>query len=147
MSRMTHLGATCVAVLTWALTCVAVPAAQAAAPAPCEQRVIEDWSADGRIDRVYKLHCYEDAIAALPVELRDYSDLVDVIRRSQSNAVIDPDARPRGLAALPAVDTSGARSIPPPLLLLGGVALTLVALGGLSLLYGRLTTGRKRAAR
>jgi hypothetical protein len=147
MNRMTHFVAACVAVLAWTSALVLTLAPAASGAAPCEQRVIDDWSADGQIDRTYKLHCYEDAIAALPLSLRDYSDLADVIRRSQSNAVIDPDARPQGLAATPVVNESANRAIPPPLLLLGGVALTLLALGGLTLLYGRLTSGRRDVAR
>jgi|SRR5688572_26902325 hypothetical protein len=143
MNRMTHFGATCVAVLTWALTLVLVFAPAAAGAQPCDQRMIDDWSADGRIDGVYKLHCYEDAIAALPLELRDYSDLVDVIRRSQSSAVIDTDAHPRAAAAIPVVDTSGSSPFPLPLLLLTAVSLGLVAAGALSYLIRRPARGRR----
>lgn len=142
MNRMTHLGAMCVAVLTWALTLVLVLAPAAAGAPPCEQRVIDDWSTDGRIDGVYKLHCYEDAIAAMPLELRDYSDLVDVIRRSQSAAVIEEGANPRAVAAMPVVNTSGSSSFPFALLLLTGVSVGLLAAGAASYLIRRPARGR-----
>jgi hypothetical protein len=31
----------------------------AAAAPPCAERVIADWSDNGRVDRLYALHCYE----------------------------------------------------------------------------------------
>lgn len=138
MNRMTHLSATCVAVLAWTLALVFLLAPAAGAAAPCGQRLIDDWSADGRIDGVYELRCYEDAIAALPLELRDYSDLADVIRRSQSAAVVAPDKPGTGTAAaVPVVDTSGMSSYPLPLLLLAAVSLGLLAAGAVSYGYQR----------
>jgi hypothetical protein len=143
MNRMTHLCATCVAVLAWTLTFVLLLAPAAGAAARCEQRLIDDWSADGRIDKVYELHCYEDAIAALPLELRDYSDLADVIQRSQSAAVVAPELPGTGgVAAVPVVDTSGMSSYPFPLLLLAAVSLGLLAAGAVS-----YTHQRRRALR
>jgi hypothetical protein len=52
----------------------AVPAqASAASSPPCWKQVINDWF-DGRIDRVYPLRCYREAIARLPEDVEVYSD-------------------------------------------------------------------------
>jgi hypothetical protein len=57
-------------------------AAPAAAAVPCWQRVIDDWSADGRVDRAYPLECYERAVTYLPEDLRTYSSAEDDITRA-----------------------------------------------------------------
>jgi len=115
----------------------------------CSDTVLADWFDDGRIDRVYALPCYGDAIAALPADLRDYTDASDVIGRALTSAA-------RGQADVPVSDDSsgapvtgnalGASSpstfpLPLPLVLLFGVALTLLAAGAVSSL-ARLRRGR-----
>jgi hypothetical protein len=62
-----------------ALLAVAGPAA--AAPS-CGRQVIDDWYDDGRVDRTYPLHCYDDAIEALPPDVRDYSSAKEDIQRA-----------------------------------------------------------------
>jgi hypothetical protein len=116
----------------------------------CRQQVIADWSDNGRVDRVYPLTCYEQAIDAMPPDLRDYSDGVDKIERALSTAIRDRRGGDRPNAAqketyqvVSAVDTSGSAGLPFPLLLLGGVGLTLLATGGVSYLLHRATLGRK----
>jgi hypothetical protein len=44
----------------------------------CADALIADWS-DGRIDRVYPLPCYSQAIAALPEDVRNYTTARDDI--------------------------------------------------------------------
>jgi len=51
----------------------------ASAAAPCWKQVINDWLADGRIDRIYEDSCYARAIEELPQDLEDYSSLRDEI--------------------------------------------------------------------
>ena len=58
---------------------VAGPAAGAAS---CGKRVIDDWYDNGRVDGSYPLHCYDDAIDALPRDVRDYSSAKDDIERA-----------------------------------------------------------------
>jgi hypothetical protein len=62
-------------------------AGTAAAATPCGKKVLADWWDNGRIDRLYPLPCYEDAIDAIPEEIRDYSDAEDVISRALQAAV------------------------------------------------------------
>ena len=58
---------------------VAGPAAGAPA---CAKRVIDDWYDNGRVDGTYPVHCYDDAIDALPRDVRDYSSAKDDIQRA-----------------------------------------------------------------
>ena len=113
---------------------------------PCGKKVLKDWSDNSRIDGTYELHCFQDAIDALPVDLRDYSDAADVIGRafraaggrdlalSRNRTKQEKPGAGGGIAA------SGSPSeFPIPLLVLGGVALTLLAAGG----YGYVSRRRR----
>jgi hypothetical protein len=57
-----------------------------AAPA-CAKQILRDWSADGRVTSTYALPCYEEAIDALPTDIRDYTNAEEVITRALSSAV------------------------------------------------------------
>jgi hypothetical protein len=57
-------------------------AAPASAAPSCARQVIDDWYDDGRVDRTYPLHCYDDAIEALPPDVRDYSSAKEDIQRA-----------------------------------------------------------------
>jgi hypothetical protein len=121
----------------------------------CGEQIVADWFDNGRIDRLYPLHCYEEAIDAIPKDIRDYADAADVINRALQaalNGKLDqggPDPspgtnRPVGTGsgkngngngkdnpeASGAIDTSGPSSVPIPLLVLGGISLALLAAGG-----------------
>jgi hypothetical protein len=138
-------------------------AAPAGATTPCGKKVLDDWWADGRVDRLYPLHCYEEAIDGIPPDIRDYSDAESVISRALQAAVggklaaggddpspddSDPGDRDApgpvagdpgdtgGSEAAPDVD-GGTSSIPIPLLVLGGMSLALLAAGGLGYLSRR----------
>lgn len=50
--------------------------------APCATALIEDWSDNGRIDRVYAPSCYPAAIAALPEDVRAYGTAAEDIERA-----------------------------------------------------------------
>ena len=144
--------------------------APAGAATACGKKVLADWFDNGRIDRLYPLNCYEEAIDAIPDDLRDYADAEEVITRALQAALRgelapggrdptpgddDPTAPGSGGSgddgsggtgnsdnpqAAPDVDTSGPSSIPIPLLVLGGMSLALLAAGGLGYL------SRRRAA-
>jgi hypothetical protein len=150
-----------------AFVALATPApASAAAATACGDKVLADWFDNGRIDRLYPLHCYEDAIDAIPDDLRDYADAEEVISRALQSALRgeldrggsdptpgeDTDDRtpggpaapggpdgggPGGPQAAPEVDTSGPSSVPIPLLVLGGMSVALLSAGGLGYLARR----------
>jgi hypothetical protein len=135
--------------------------------------VLADWFDNGRIDRLYPLHCYEDAIDAIPDDLRDYADAEEVISRALQSALrgqLAPGGRDPspgddspddptgsgggtgnpsdptgsgGSQALPDVDSSGPSAVPIPLLVLGGMSLALLAAGGLGYLSRRRAAARE----
>ena len=75
------------------LGCAAVALAlpSMAMASKCGDAVLQDWFDNGRIDRVYDLQCYEDAIDAIPADLRDYANAEDVISRALAAAQVDGD--------------------------------------------------------
>jgi hypothetical protein len=139
----------------------------AAAATPCGKKILGDWFDNGRIDRLYPLHCYEEAIDAIPPDIKDYADAEEVIDRALQAALrgkLDkkggPDPTPgndnrnpgapaggsgpgsggSGGTEATGIDTSGPSSVPIPLLVLGGIALALLGAGGLGYV------SRRRAA-
>lgn len=58
-----------------------------ASAATCGKRVIDDWYDNGRVDGTYALHCYDDAIEALPRDVRDYSSAKEDIERAMQNVM------------------------------------------------------------
>jgi hypothetical protein len=61
----------------------------------CWNDLIRDWY-DGRIDKTYPVHCYQDALKHLPTDVKTYSDAYDVISRALADATrgqknVDPD--------------------------------------------------------
>jgi hypothetical protein len=142
----------------------------AAAGTPCGEKVLADWFDNGRIDRLYQAHCYEEAIDAIPDDIRDYADAEEVISRALQSALrgdiakggCDPsrDGSANDCVggsggsggssggsggepqAAPDVDTSGPSSVPIPLLVLGGMSLALLAAGGLGYVSRRRQTAR-----
>jgi hypothetical protein len=135
-----------------------------AASKSCAKQVVADWYGDGRVDSIYPLHCYQDAIRSLPIDVLDYSNAKEDILRALAFARKGkPDPGPTGgprpaggddptdttgtgsgrpsdpsdPSASPPVDTSGPSSVPIPLLVLGGLALLLLAAGGASYLSRR----------
>ncbi len=159
------------AVLVGALAALTL-SGTAAAATPCGEKVLADWFDNGRIDRLYPLHCYEEAIDAIPADIRDYANAEQIISRALQLALrgkLDPvggpdptpgddsggtggTAGPGGPSsggesgtdpeAAPAVDTSGPSSIPIPLVVLGGMSLALLAAGALG-----YASRRRQAAR
>jgi len=148
-----------------ALSFLAIAAPAGAATTPCGKKVLDDWWDNGRVDRLYPLHCYEEAIDGIPADIRDYSDAESVISRALQAAVggnlaaggqdpsPDDDEGTRdpgapvpggpddpgtngGPEAAPDVD-GGTSSVPIPLLVLGGMSLALLAAGGLGYLSRR----------
>jgi LPXTG-motif cell wall-anchored protein len=145
-------------VLAATLVALALPATAMATP--CGDKVLADWFDNGRIDRLYDLHCYEDAIDAIPADLRDYANAEEIISRALQAAVGGklapggPDPSPDGSVnggssppsdpgdseAAPDVDSTGLSSVPIPLMVLGAMSLALLAAGGLGYLRRRNAT-------
>lgn len=86
-------------------------AGPAAAAQPCGRQVIDDWYDDGRVDRTYPLHCYDDAIDALPPDVRDYSSAKEDIQRALQNRMRNEPAPPATTDPSPA---GGGTTTTPP---------------------------------
>ena len=65
---------------------IALTATGTAAASACGDRVLADWADNGRIDRLYPLRCYRDALDSIPADIRDYADAEDVIARALQDA-------------------------------------------------------------
>ena len=156
-------------------------AGPAAASAPCWQTLINDWY-DGRIDRVYPVQCYRDALAHMPEDVAQYSSLRDDINRALAAAIAaggsggSGTSSGSGSGSTSAADTStfhggptaggvtasagrggdggpvgqaigsigpgSADSVPIPLIVLGALAILLLALGSAGFVARRLQTRR-----
>jgi hypothetical protein len=101
--------------------------------APCWKTLLID-SYDGRIDHVYPIRCYHQAVAHLPIVLQLYSTERDDILRALQRAVAGKGAGPPIVG--PQV-TGGGGSLPIPLLVLGSIAVLLVVAGVAGLVWRR----------
>jgi hypothetical protein len=142
------------------LLAVALPGTAGAAGTPCRNKIVTDWTRDGKIASTYPLACYRDALKHIPPDADIYSSL----RNDVSAAMRAATRRTQGLSA-PSVVGRGfkeqptstssvkgtvtafsapkphdprstgfvatAGDAPLPILVLGGIALALVAAGAI----------------
>lgn len=85
----------------------------------CGERVVADWI-DGRIEGVYPLRCYDEAVDGLPEDVRVYSSAVDDISRALQARVHAVAGRaPAGkIGGTPVPSPAHSRAAQPPLALL-----------------------------
>jgi hypothetical protein len=157
--RPARLPAVSVAAVLLGVLALAVSAPPASAKTPCWRQIQNEWVAKDRVATNYPLHCYSEAIAHVPDDLAQYSSIIDdiVAARQQASRVRRPaghtpskadtnttDTPSRGVykAALNKLGPTNADSFPLPLLILGGIALIMVAAGGAGLLTRRLRSGK-----
>ena len=138
-----------------------LPGTANAAGTPCKDKVVSDWYRDGKIASTYPIGCYRAALKHIPADADIYSSLRDdvnaamraAIRRSHGlsaplevghgakatgagyvkGAVVSIDAS-RKIQAQPSSSTgvvASASGAPLPILVLGGIALALVAAGAI----------------
>ena len=134
----------------------------------CAQQVIDDWFDDGRVNKIYPLPCYTQAIKQLPPDLLIYGNAEEEIGRALAFAkqgkpdpggkdptpptqtdttkagttktdTIKTDTTQTGTDTT-ATDTSGPSSVPIPLLVLGGLAVLLLAAGSAGYLRRRMNS-------
>jgi hypothetical protein len=170
------------------------PAAAKDASTPCWKTLINDWY-DGRIDRIYPIHCYRDALKHLPADLETYGSARDDIQQALQKRIIESRSghtSTTGTTTTPGGGSGGsgsggsgssgsgsgsggssggsgqgggsqasggpiggvinagkpgsADSLPVPLIVLGGVALVLMAAGGAGFLARRSRLRRMQVA-
>jgi hypothetical protein len=158
-----------------ALAAATVHVQPAAAATPCWKALLNDWY-DGRIDQTYARHCYTDALSHLPADVSTYSSAHDDILRALQSAVakekkagrtVGPNTlipaqkpkpgqgstttttstKPGGITKIAnQLNPGSATSLPLPLLVLGGLALLLVAAGAAGLIAKRIQARRPPTA-
>ena len=152
-------------VICAALAAVAALAfgAGSASAKSCGNAVINDWYVDGTIDARYPAKCYRQALSKVTDQMRIYSDLPEQLERGLRSAVTrahvlgtqttitQPSRSTQGhkrsgpiQRVLGELGPDRADSIPIPLMILGGVALLLIAAGAASAVVRRLN-GRRNA--
>lgn len=138
------------------LLAVALPGPASAAGTPCRNKIFNDWYRDGKIASTYPLGCYRDALNHIHADAAIYSSLRDDVRAAmraaarRSRGLSAPTQVGHGFKALGAGSVKGtvvsisstvphdpaptgviatATNAPLPILVLGGIALALVAAG------------------
>jgi hypothetical protein len=78
-------------------TALLAPPGASAKAKTCAEQIVADWYGDGRVDKIFPLHCYQEAIRSLPVDVLDYSNAKEDILRALAFARKDkPDPGPAG---------------------------------------------------
>jgi len=155
--RLARATAVCVLVVTaLGAAALAFGTAPAAAQTACWRQVINDWVKNDRVPATYPLHCYRQAIAHVPNDLRQYSSIEEDILAARQQAARrnsrfltgsggSPDQSQNrdpqsGLynQAIDSLSPTNADSMPLPLLILAGLSLILMAAGGAGLVTKRV---------
>lgn len=141
------------------IAAVAVPGTASASGTACRNKIFNDWYRDGKIASTYPVGCYRDALKHIPADAVIYSSLSDDVRAAmraairRSEGLKAPAQVGHGFKALGAGAVKGALSVvhtsaapqapksnglvaeatgaPLPILVLGALALALVAAGGI----------------
>jgi hypothetical protein len=128
----------------------------------CSSALIRDWYVDGRIDNTYPVHCYREALKDIPEDQLIYGTLRDDLTRALASVISSHHGHVTGATPVPGDDNNDgtgsgsgsasggkhdegffhwlakkigpdtANSVPVPLLVLGGLALALIAAAAIS---------------
>jgi hypothetical protein len=116
-------------ILLTSMAAVLASSAPASARADCGTKLLRDWSADGRIDRLYPVRCYQLALANMPEDVRIYSSAESDIQRALQARV---RATPvKATAAKPAAPASSKHGHGVSLWLVAGITAAILAAGSL----------------
>jgi hypothetical protein len=139
----------------------------------CSDALIRDWYVDGRIDNTYPVHCYREALKDIPEDQLVYGTLRDDLNRALLDVFRDHNGHVTPMTLVPGsggngpgnpgggssggkhdegffhwlakkIGPSTADSVPVPLLVLGGLALALIAAAAVSF-FARRAQERKAA--
>ena len=99
-----------IAALAVSVSLLAASPSVAHAATPCWQRVISDWTADGKIDGHYSPRCLRQAIKHTPEDLRDYSSIDDDINAALLGTLTVKNGTNGGGGGGPGPNTAGGGS-------------------------------------
>jgi hypothetical protein len=144
--------------------------AQARSLSICSKALVHDWLVDGRVDRTYPVHCYREALKTIPEDQLVYGTLRDDLNRALQNTIREHNGHVNKDTPVPGFGGGGggggagpggtggsggvfhwvahtlgpntANSVPVPLLVLGGLAIALMAAAGISFLARRMQARR-----
>jgi hypothetical protein len=77
--RRLRIGAINVLVATFGVLALSVGTSAASAKTPCWRQIQNEWVNNQSIATTYPLHCYREAIAHVPEDLRQYSSIEEDI--------------------------------------------------------------------
>ena len=139
------------------LAALSVGAPVADAKTACWRQILNEWVDNRQIASTYPLDCYREAIQHVPEDLRVYTDIEEAINAARQQAVRSQNLREPQASGGPGaaerrsdpnadlftqgfdkLGPNNADSMPLPLLILGGLALLLVAAGGAGLISRRI---------
>ena len=148
-------------VASFGVLALSVGAAAASAKTPCWAQIQNEWVDTERIATTYPLHCYREAIAHVPEDLRQYSSIEEDILAARQLAVRRQNLREPAVRTQPGqvarqndpdrtlftkgfdkLGPNNADSMPLPLLILAGLSLLLIAAGAAGLVTRRLRARR-----
>jgi hypothetical protein len=145
--------------------------AQARSLSICSKALVHDWLVDGRVDKTYPVHCYREALKTIPEDQLVYGTLRDDLNRALANTIRKHNGHVNNDTPVPGFGGGGgggggagpggtggsggvfhwlahtlgpntANSVPVPLLVLGGLAIALMAAAGISFLTRRMQARR-----
>src|SRR4029453_11946457 len=135
MGRTARAGAGLFIVLAALTAMFAHTGAAFAAGVRCEEKVLTDWSDNGRVDGMYSLHCYQDAIEKMPTDLRDYTNAREAIHRPLARAGSTTGTSGGAPQVAAGADSElaagGSASVPLPLLVLAAISVDVLLAGGI----------------
>jgi len=138
----------------------------------CSDALIHDWYVDGRVDKTYPVHCYREALKSIPEDQLIYGTLRDDLNRALQATIREHHGKVTAMTPVPGNDKndgggplggggggggkgggffgwladklgpSTADTIPIPLLVLGGLALTLLLAAAVSFFARRMQARR-----
>lgn len=139
------LAALAAALLIAACAVLSLGPSPASAAKPCWELVLDDWSDNSTIDGPYSVACLRQTLDRAPEDIRAYSDIEDQIRQALREAAVrrpQSTGNPEGpIEQALGMDTTDARSIPIPLIVLAACASALLVAGGAGMAARKL---RKR---
>ena len=128
-------------VLLVAFAAASLVGAPAAGAANCGTAVLKDW-ADGKLDRAYPVRCYQDALDAMPEDMRSYTSAPDDIKRALLARVRATRMHHGALHDRPRHVTAGTTGIPLPLIVIAAIGLVLLLAGSTGVLGRRFRAAR-----